>query len=116
MALFTSWDKIELEKLSATITRQMLNGEHATVARICLASGAVVPRHAHVSEQFSLILTGALRFIFDDYEEIVRGGEMIFIPGNVPHAAVALEDTVDLDIFSPRREDWISKNDDYLRR
>jgi quercetin dioxygenase-like cupin family protein len=116
MALFTSWDKIELEKLSATITRQMLNGEHATVARICLTSGAVVPRHAHVSEQFSLILTGVLRFIFDDYEQIVRGGEMIFIPGNVPHAAVALEDTVDLDFFSPRREDWISKDDDYLRR
>jgi unsaturated pyranuronate lyase len=116
MALFTSWDEIELENLSATITRQMLNGEHATVARICLTSGAVVPRHAHVSEQFSLILTGALRFIFDDHEQIVRGGEMMFIPGNVPHAAVALEDTVDLDFFSPRREDWISKDDDYLRR
>ncbi len=111
----TSWNKIETEKLSATITRQMLSGEHTTVARIFLARGAYVPRHAHASEQFSLILDGALKFIFDDHEVVVRGGEMIFIPSHVPHAAQALEDTVDLDIFSPRREDWIRKDDAYLR-
>ena len=111
----TSWEKIETERLSETITRQMLNGEHATVARIFLARGAVVPRHAHLSEQFSLILSGALKFIFDDREVLVRAGEMVFIPSNVPHAAEALEDTVDLDIFSPRREDWIRKDDAYLR-
>lgn len=112
----TSWEKIEPEKLSDTITRQMLNGEHTTVARIWLARGAVVPRHWHVSEQFSLILSGALRFIFDDHEVVVRGGEMLFIPSKVPHKAVALEETVDLDIFSPRREDWIRKDDAYLRK
>ena len=112
----TSWDKIELERLSGTITRQMLNGEHTTVARIALRKGAVVPRHSHVSEQFSLILTGALKFFFDDGELVVGAGQMVFIPSNVPHAAEALEDTVDLDVFSPRREDWIRKDDAYLRK
>jgi quercetin dioxygenase-like cupin family protein len=112
----TSWDKIELERLSSTITRQMLNGEHTTVARIVLLKGAVVPRHSHLSEQFSLILSGALRFFFDDRELVIRAGEMLFIPSNVPHAAEALEDTVDLDVFSPRREDWIRKDDAYLRK
>ena len=112
----TSWERIELEKLSNTITRQMLNGQHTTVARIVLRQGAVVPRHSHESEQFSLILSGALKFFFDQGERIVRAGEMVFIPSNVPHAAEALEDTVDLDIFSPRREDWIRKDDAYLRR
>ncbi len=111
----TSWDKIETEKLSAKITRQMLNSENATVARIFLARGAIVPRHSHVSEQFSLILSGALKFTFEDGEVVVRAGEMVFIPSNAPHAAEALEDTVDLDIFSPRREDWIRKDDAYLR-
>ncbi len=111
----TSWEKLELEKLSSSITRQMLNGENATIARIWLAKGAVVPRHHHISEQFSLILSGALRFTFDDGDKIVRAGEMVFIPANVPHAAVALEDTVDIDFFAPRREDWITKNDSYLR-
>jgi quercetin dioxygenase-like cupin family protein len=111
----TSWEKIEVEKLSNTITRQMLSGEHTTVARIFLARGAYVPRHEHVSEQFSLILEGALKFIFDDREVVVGAGELIFIPSRVPHAAEALEDTVDLDVFSPRREDWIRKDDAYLR-
>lgn len=111
----TSWDKMEIERLSNKITRQMLNGEHTTVARICLARGAYVPPHSHESEQFSLILSGALKFFFDDGEVVVRGGEMVFIPSRVPHAAEALEDTVDLDIFSPRREDWIHKDDAYLR-
>lgn len=111
----TSWDKVETENLSAKITRQMLNSENATVARIFLARGAIVPRHSHVSEQFSLILSGALKFIFEDGDVVVRAGEMIFIPSNAPHAAEALEDTVDLDIFSPRREDWIRKDDAYLR-
>ncbi len=111
----TSWDKIEVERLSDKITRQMLNGKHTTVARIWLARGAIVPRHHHESEQFSLILSGALKFFFGGEEKIVRGGEMVFIPSNVPHSAEALEDTVDLDIFSPRREDWIRKDDAYLR-
>lgn len=111
----TSWEKMETEKLSNTITRQMLSGEYTTVARIFLARGAYVPRHSHVSEQFSLILSGGLRFIFDDREVVVRAGEIIYIPSHVPHAAEALEDTVDLDVFSPRREDWIRKDDAYLR-
>lgn len=112
----TSWDRLETEKLSEKISRQMLNGRHTTVARVLLARGAVVPRHSHESEQFTLILSGALKFRFDDGRELaVRGGEMLFIPSNVPHAAEALEDTVDMDIFSPRREDWITKNDAYLR-
>ncbi len=113
--LLTSWENMETEKLSEKITRQMVSGDHSTVARIFLARGAFVPRHFHPSEQFSWILSGALRFIFDDREVVVRGGEILFIPSNVPHAAEALEDTVDLDIFSPRREDWIRKDDAYLR-
>lgn len=116
MLQVTSWEKMETERLSESIRRQMMSGEHATVARIFLARGAVVPRHAHASEQFSLILSGALKFSFDDREVILRGGEMVYIPPNAPHAAEALEDTVDLDFFAPRREDWIRRDDAYLRR
>jgi quercetin dioxygenase-like cupin family protein len=110
-----SWDKIETERLSSKIGRKMLSGENATVAQVLLARGAVVPRHVHLNEQFTCILAGALKFIFDDGEAVVHAGEVLFIPANVPHAAEALEDTLDLDIFAPRREDWISKNDAYLR-
>lgn len=111
----TSWEKLETEKLSATITRQMISGQDATLARIFLARGAIVPRHSHRSEQFSLVLRGALKLIFDDGEVVIHAGEMLLIPPHLPHAAEALEDTVDIDFFAPRREDWIRKEDSYLR-
>lgn len=111
----TSWDSMELERLSDKIARRMVNGEHTTVARMSLARGAVVPRHSHVSEQFSLILSGELKFFFDDGEAVVRAGEFIYIPSNVPHAAEALAHMEGIDVFSPRREDWIRKDDAYLR-
>jgi quercetin dioxygenase-like cupin family protein len=111
----TSWEKLEGEQLNKLVSRQMLNGDNATIARLLMTRGAVVPRHWHVSEQFSLILSGALKFVFDDREVVVRGGEVLHIPANVPHSAVALEDTVDIDFFAPRREDWIRREDAYLR-
>jgi quercetin dioxygenase-like cupin family protein len=111
----SSWEKLPLEQLNHLIGRQMVSGENATVARLLLKRGAVVPRHFHVSEQFSLIFEGKLRFVFDDREIVVGAGEVLLIPANVPHSAVALEDTVDLDFFAPRREDWIRKEDAYLR-
>jgi len=86
------------------------------LARIVLLRGALVPRHSHVNEQITWIISGALKLIFDDGERILREGEMLLIPANVPHAAEALEDTVDIDVFAPPREDWINKSDAYLRR
>ena len=111
-----SWKSIELEKLSDKISRQMIFGESAMLARIVLLRGAIVPRHSHVNEQITWIVSGALKLIFDDGERILRDGEMLLIPANVPHAAEALEDTVDVDVFAPPREDWIKKTDAYLRR
>jgi quercetin dioxygenase-like cupin family protein len=111
----SSWERLGGEQLNKLISRQMLSGENATVARLLMTRGAVVPRHSHVSEQFSLILSGALKFVFDDREVVVRGGEVLYIPANEPHSAVALEDTVDIDFFAPRREDWIRREDAYLR-
>jgi len=112
----TSWKSIEQEKLSDKISRQMIFGESAMLARILLSRGAIVPRHSHVNEQITWIISGELKLIFDDGERVLRDGEMLLIPANVPHAAEALEDTVDVDVFAPPREDWIKKTDAYLRR
>lgn len=112
----SSWSKIETEKLNDKITRQMIFGESAMLARILLSRGAIVPRHSHMNEQITWILSGALKLIFDDGETILRDGEFLLISANVPHAAEALEDTVDIDVFSPPRQDWIKKTDTYLRR
>jgi quercetin dioxygenase-like cupin family protein len=112
----TSWKSMEIEQLNDKLTRQMISGENATISQLVLKKGATVPRHSHVNEQYSWIISGALNFIFDDREIVVGAGELLLIPANVAHGAVALEDTVDVDIFAPRREDWIRKDDSYLRR
>ena len=111
-----AWTSTEMEKLNDTITRQMISGDHATISQLFLQRGAIVPRHSHINEQYSWILSGTLKFIFDDREIVVGAGEVLVIPPNVPHSAVALEDTLDADFFTPRREDWIKKEDAYLRR
>ena len=112
----SSWKTIEIEQLNEKLSRQMISGENATISQLVLKKGAVVPRHSHVNEQYSWIISGALKFIFDDREILVGEGEVLVIPANVAHSAVALEDTVDVDIFAPRREDWIRKEDSYLRK
>lgn len=112
----TKFEKLETDKLNPLITRQMISGDDATFARLVLLRGAIVPRHHHRSEQYTMILSGALKFLFDDGSETtVHAGEVLMIPANVPHSAEALEDTVDFDFFAPRREDWIRKDDAYLR-
>jgi len=111
-----SWKTMEIERLNDKLSRQMISGENATISQLFLKKGAAVPRHSHMNEQYSWIISGALKFVFDDREILVGEGEVLVIPANVAHSAVALEDTVDVDIFAPRREDWIRKEDSYLRK
>ncbi len=110
-----AWKSIELEQLNPLLNRQFVVGEKVMIARILLKKGCVVPLHSHHNEQITYILDGALKFTLNGEEVVVRAGEVLCIPPNVPHEAVALEDTVDLDIFNPPREDWIGKTDAYLR-
>ena len=110
------WEAIPKEILSPTIARKMITGEKAMVAQVFIAKGGIVPRHHHESEQITYILEGALEFEIEGRQILVRAGEVLHIPSNVPHAAVALEDTLDLDIFSPIRIDWLTRQDHYLRQ
>jgi quercetin dioxygenase-like cupin family protein len=113
---YQSWDAVPLETMSELISRKIITGEKAMVAQVFLKKDAVVPEHHHESEQITYILEGALKFDIEGREVVVRAGEVLYIPSHVPHRAVALEDTLDLDIFSPIRTDWLTKDDSYLRR
>ncbi|HEX8137038.1 MAG TPA: cupin domain-containing protein [Pyrinomonadaceae bacterium] len=113
------WEEMEREPVTDAIERRIINGERMMLTHVYLRKGAVVPRHSHVNEQFTYILEGALRFwIGEDGAEVleVRAGEVLHIPSNVPHKAEALEDTLDVDVFSPPRQDWLDKTDDYFRQ
>jgi len=112
---YVPWNTVELEDLNPLLQRQFVVGESVMLARVLLKKGCVVPLHSHHNEQVTYILEGALKFVLKDREVTVRAGEVLCIPPNEPHEAIALEDTVDLDIFTPPREDWIAKTDAYLR-
>ena len=86
------------------------------VAQVFIQKGGVVPLHQHENEQVTYILEGALQFHLEGRTVVVNKGEVLVIPSNVPHEAVALEDTLDLDIFNPPRQDWLTKQDFYLRK
>ena len=105
------WDEIALEKVTEMISRKIVSGEREMLAQIYLKRGALVPLHTHDSEQMTYILQGALRFRVDGEEIIVREGEVLHIPSRVPHQSEALEDTLELDVFSPIRSDWADRSD-----
>jgi unsaturated pyranuronate lyase len=101
------WDEIALEKITEMISRKIVTGEREMLAQTYLKRGAQVPMHTHESEQMTYVLQGALRFLVDGEEIIVKEGEVLHIPSGTPHQAEALEDTFELDVFSPIRADWL---------
>ncbi len=112
------WDDMPIEEVKEGLGRRLVTGERMMLAHIYLDKGSVVPLHSHDNEQLTYVLEGALHFWIgeDESEEVVvRAGEVLHIPSWVPHKAVALEDTLDVDVFCPPRQDWLDGTDAYLR-
>jgi quercetin dioxygenase-like cupin family protein len=103
------WDEIALEKITEMISKKIVTGEREMLAQIYLKRGALVPMHSHDSEQMTYVLQGALRFLVGGEEVIVREGEVLLIPSGVMHQAEAIDDTFELDVFSPVRRDWVDE-------
>ncbi|HEV2149674.1 MAG TPA: cupin domain-containing protein [Longimicrobiaceae bacterium] len=113
------WEEMPRERVTDQIDRRVITGDGMMLAHVYLKKGSIVPRHFHDNEQLTYILEGALRFWIgeDEAEEIVvRAGEVLHIPSNVPHKAEALEDTLDVDVFSPPRQDWLNGTDSYFHQ
>ena len=116
---FFRWNDMPVEQVNDALGRRLITGERMMLAHVYIKKGCVVPRHSHENEQLTYVLEGALRFWIGEDEQqelVISGGEVLHIPSNVPHKAEALEDTLDVDVFSPPRWDWINKTDDYLRQ
>ena len=117
-----NWDELPIEELTPLIGRRLIYSEKMMLAHVYLKKGAIVPAHDHINEQFTYVLSGTLRFWLGEHADApgdtytdVGAGDVLVIPSNVRHRAEALEDTLDVDIFNPPRQDWIDKTDDYLR-
>ena len=105
------WDELALEKVTEMMSRKIITGQREMLAQVYLKKGALVPRHSHESEQLTYVLQGALKFLVAGEEISVREGEVIHIPSWIDHQAEALEDTFELDMFSPIRKDWLGQTD-----
>jgi unsaturated pyranuronate lyase len=113
------WSELPAEAMKGGITRALITGDRMMIAHVRLKKGDEVPQHSHENEQITYILEGALHFWLGpkgDREQIVRAGEVLVIPSNLEHRALALEDTLDVDVFNPPRQDWLDGSDAYLRR
>ena len=116
---FYCWEDMPKEKVSDMLDRRLITGDRIMLTHVYLKKGAIVPQHSHENEQITYILEGGLRFwIGEDESEVIdlRAGDILHIPSHVKHKAEALSDTIDVDIFSPPRQDWLDKTDDYLRQ
>jgi quercetin dioxygenase-like cupin family protein len=113
------WSDIPEERVTDVISRKLITGDDMMLAQVFLKKDALVPQHSHHNEQLTYIISGALHFYIGAdraKEVIVRAGEVLHLPSNVPHEARALEDTLDVDIFSPPRQDWLDGTDSYFHR
>jgi quercetin dioxygenase-like cupin family protein len=110
------WNQVPEERLNPLVTRRVIHTAAMTVARLHIAKGAVVPAHSHVNEQLAMVEKGALKFDLDGQEILVSAGQVLAIPSGIPHGVEAMEDTVVMDLFTPRRQDWTDGDDSYLRK
>ena len=114
-----SWSKVDVEEVNSSLKRQIIYGKNIMVAKMKIKDGFIVPLHHHENEQISQVISGSIRFWFgEDREQTLdlNAGEVVIIPGNLPHEALMLEDVEVVDTFSPPRQDWIEGSDDYLKK
>jgi quercetin dioxygenase-like cupin family protein len=109
------WDDMPEERLNPLLARKVITGDRTMIAHIFLKKGCIVPAHSHDNEQMTYIISGALLFTVNGKEIMLRAGDVMHIPPNVVHGAVTVEDTLDMDVFTPPRQDWLDKTDAYLR-
>jgi quercetin dioxygenase-like cupin family protein len=112
------WDDLAKDQLKEDLARRLISTERMMLAQVFLEKGCIVPKHSHENEQLTYILEGKLRFrLGEDESQVVDvgAGEVLHLPSWLPHGAEALETTLDVDIFSPPRQDWLDGSDSYLR-
>jgi len=103
-----TWESTAEEQLTDRIKRRMIVGTKEMLVRWEFRKGAVAARHSHPHEQIVMMIAGRLRLTVGDVDKVMMPGDIVVIPPDVLHEAMALEDTIVLDIFSPPREDFLS--------
>jgi quercetin dioxygenase-like cupin family protein len=110
-----NWNTIPEEKMNPLLSRRVIHTEQLTIAHLWLGKGSIVPLHKHVNQQITMLQSGALEFEMDGEMFVLKAGDVLVIPPDMPHRVVALEESTATDLFTPARADWIRGDDAYLR-
>lgn len=106
-----AWGDVPLLAPVPGLKRQTLAASRSMLMRCEFDAGCVVPTHEHPQEQFTIVLEGRLHFTVgppgEQREFEAAAGEVVTVPGDVPHMAVALEPTTSVDVFTPIREELL---------
>lgn len=107
-SIFIRGAEREWVEVGEGVWRQIL-GYDGTVmmVRIRFRKGAVGALHRHPHRQTSLVEEGAFEVEIDGRREVLRAGDGYFVPPELLHGVVALEDGVLVDTFAPAREDFL---------
>ncbi len=114
-----NWDKVPQEQVNPSMKRRIITGKKMMIAKMNFKDGFVVPLHHHIHEQITQVVSGSMRFWFGENKEQVmdlHAGDVVVIPSNLPHEALMIGDVVEIDSWSPPREDWLDGSDHYLRK
>jgi quercetin dioxygenase-like cupin family protein len=101
---FVTWAELGAIEMVPGLTFQPLLGGNLLVAFVRFAQNTVAPVHWHDEEQISFVLEGELEFEVGGEQRIVRHGEAVVIPPNVPHGARTYDTScLEVDVFHPPR-------------
>jgi quercetin dioxygenase-like cupin family protein len=100
------------QRISPGLFRRYVNADESSMAIYDLRKGAKVPVHEHDSEQVSYVQQGRLRFVVGGEVHDLRAGKAIVIPAYAPHSIEALENSIEIDFFTPPRSDWNAERDE----
>ena len=98
-----------VEMFEGVAMRTLNHGERTSIHEIEIAAGGVVPMHTHPHEQIGYLVSGRVLFELGDEKREISAGDSWVIPSEVPHEVTALEDSIALDIFSPKRDEYINR-------
>jgi unsaturated pyranuronate lyase len=103
-----NWLAIPSEQVAEGIQRQMVVGEKLMICRLTIQPRVVTAVHAHAHEQMTIVERGRVLYIIDGVERVCSPGDVLHFPPHIPHGATMLDEEVVLvDIFTPRREDFL---------
>lgn len=90
------------------VTRRILSySDELMMCEITFEKGAVGNVHSHPHLQISYVVKGSFEFTIDGETKVVKAGDSLYMPTNSVHGTVALEDSILVDVFNPKRDEFL---------